>query len=119
MKSQVAARIRAIFTAPDDTEAKRLLDIFIKDYQGSAPKLAEWAESALSEGLVVFLFPEKHRKKIRTVNMLKRINKKIRRRTRMASLFPNTDSCLRLVSAVIMEISEDCQTGKRYLAMNK
>ena len=91
MKNEVAGRIRAIFNAPDDAEAKRLLDLFLKDYQESAPKLVEWAETALLEGLVVFLFPEKHRKKIRTVNMLERINKEIRRRTRVATLFPNTD----------------------------
>lgn len=119
MKSVIAGRIRAIFNAPDEMEAKRLLDLFIKDYQESAPKLVEWAETALPEGLVVFMFPEEHRKKIRTVNMLERINKEIRRRTRVATLFPNTDSCLRLVSAVTMEISEDWQTGKRYLVMNK
>jgi len=119
MKSEVAGRIRTIFNAPDDAEAKRLLDLFLKDYQEEAPKLAEWAENALQEGFTAFLFPEPHRKKIRTVNMLERINKEIRRRTRVATLFPNTDSCLRLVSAVAMEISDDWQTGRRYLTMEK
>jgi transposase-like protein len=65
------------------------------------------------------LFPEKHRRRIRTVNMLERINKEIRRRTRVASLFPNAASCLRLVSAVTMEISEDWQTGKKYPVFDK
>ena len=117
MKKEVAARIRAIFNAPDNAEAKRLLDIFLKDYQENAPKLVEWAETALLEGFEAFNFPEQHRKKIRTVNMLERINKEIRRRTRVATLFPNTDSCLRLVSAVAMEISDEWQTGRRYLTM--
>jgi len=119
LKKEIAGRIRAIFNAPNDAEAKRLLDIFLKDYQEKAPKLVEWAETALPEGLEVFRFPEQHRKKIRTVNMLERINKEIRRRTRVATLFPNTDSCLRLVSAVAMEISDDWQTGHRYLTMGK
>lgn len=119
MKTEVAGRIRAIFNAPDAAEAKRLLDLFLNEYQAKAPKLAEWAETALPEGLVVFLFPEGHRKKIRTVNMLERINKEIRRRTRVATLFPNTASCLRLVSAVTMEISEDWQTDKKYLVIDK
>jgi len=119
MKDEVSGRIRAIFNAPNDAEAKRLLEIFQKDYEKSAPKLAEWAETALPEGLVIFLFPEEHREKIRTVNMLERINKEIRRRTRVASLFPNTASCLRLVSAVTMEISEDWQTDKKYLVIDK
>jgi transposase-like protein len=119
MKTEVAGRIRTIFNAPDATEAKRLLDLFLNEYQAKAPKLAEWAETALPEGLVVFLLPEGHRKKIRTVNMLERINKEIRRRTRVATLFPNTASCLRLVSAVTMEISEDWQTDKKYLVIDK
>lgn len=117
MKKEVAARIRAIFNAPDNAEAKRLLDIFLKDFQENAPKLVEWAETALPEGFEAFNFPEQHRKKIRTVNMLEGINKEIRRRTRVATLFPNTDSCLRLVSAVAMEISDEWQTGRRYLTM--
>jgi len=119
LKREVAGRIRAIFNAPDDAEAKRLLEIFLTDYQENAPKLVEWAETSLPEGFEAFKFPEQHRKQIRTVNMLERINKEIRRRTRVATLFPNTDSCLRLVSAVAMEISDDWQTGRRYLTMEK
>jgi transposase-like protein len=119
MKKEVARRIRVIFNAPDDAEAKRLLDLFYQDYHEKAPKLVDWAETALPEGFTAFLFPEQHRKKIRTVNMLERINKEIRRRTRVATLFPNTGSCIRLVSAVVMEISDDWQTGRKYLTMGE
>ena len=52
---------------------------------------------------------------IRTTNGLERLSREIRRRTRVASLFPNEASCLRLVTAVVMEISEDWQTGKAYI----
>ncbi len=78
-----------------------------------------WAEEALPEGMVVFNMPEKHWKRLRTDNMLERLNKEILRRTRVATLFPNTASCLRLVSAVVMETSEDWVTGKAYLKMTK
>ncbi len=117
MKTEVAGRIRAIFTAPDNQEALRLLDIFLTDYKDSAPELVAWAEGALPEGMVVFNMPEKHRKRLRTDNMLERLNKEILRRTRVATLFPNTASCLRLISAVVMETSEDWVTGKAYLNM--
>lgn len=117
MKKEVAERIRSIFNAPDDKEAKRLLDIFIKDYSQTAPGLADWAETAIPEGLTVFEMPSEHRLRIRTVNMLERVNKEIKRRTRVATLFPNTDSCLRLVSAVAMEISDEWETGRAYLNM--
>lgn len=119
MKEEVAGRIRAIFTAPDNQEALRLLDIFLADYKESAPELVAWAEEALPEGMVVFSMPEKHWKRLRTDNMLERLNKEILRRTRVATLFPNTASCLRLVSAVVMETSEDWLTAKAYLKMTQ
>lgn len=117
MKHEVAERIRSIFTAPDDNEAQRLLAIFLDDYRKDAPELVTWAETALLEGLVVMSMPKAHRKRLRTVNMLERLNKEILRRTRVATLFPNTESCLRLVTAVVMETSEEWQAGKVYLKM--
>lgn len=51
---------------------------------------------------------------LRTTNGLERINKEVRRRTRVVGLFPNETSCLRLVSAVLMEVSDDWQTSKAY-----
>ena len=117
MKQEVADRIRAIFAAIDEQEAKRLLDLFIADYQKTAPKLASWTEGAIPEGLVVLQMPQAHRRQLRTNNMLERLNKEIKRRTRVACIFPNTDSCLRLVTAVAMEISDDWETSKKYLNM--
>jgi len=116
MKSPVASDIRSIFNAPDREEAERLLDKFIKRYEKTAPKLAEWAEEALPEGLTVFSLPPTHRRRMRTTNLVERLNEEIHRRTRVARLFPNEASCLRLVTAIVMEISEEWQTtDKRYL----
>jgi putative transposase len=117
MKQGVADRIRAIFTAPDNEEALRLLAAFLADYRKDAPDLAAWAETALPQGLVVMDIPKAHRRRLRNVNMLERLNKEILRRTRVATLFPNTESCLRLVTAVAMEISDEWLTGKTYLTM--
>ena len=119
MKKTVAADIRSIFNAPDEHEAKRLLEHFIKRYETTAPKLASWAESALPEGFSVFDLPDHHRKRLRTTNVLERVNKEIKRRTRVATLFPNEASCLRLVTAVIMEISDEWETGRIYLTMDE
>lgn len=118
MRTQVASDIRAILQAPNDAEAKRLLAMAVKKYQARMPKLAEWMEVNLPEGLTVMQFPEAHRKRLRTSNIAERINKEIRRRTRVASIFPNVASCLRLVAAVIMEIDEEWQQGNKYLKMN-
>ncbi|MBT8334624.1 MAG: IS256 family transposase [Deltaproteobacteria bacterium] len=117
MKQEVAERLRGVFTAPSEEDAERLLDLFINDYKRTAPELATWAETAVPEGLKVMDLPQAHRRRLRTVNMLERLNKEIKRRTRVATIFPNTASCLRLVSAVAMEISEEWETGRMYLAI--
>ena len=118
-RSPVAADIRAIFNAPDRHEAERLLEMFVERYQKAAPKLANWAEEALPQGFTVFSLPPAHRRRLRTTNLVERLNEEIRRRTRVARLFPNEASCLRLVSAVLMEIAEDWQTAdKRYITFS-
>jgi len=119
LKQEVAAAIRAIFNAPHLNAAKRLLAETVQQYRGIAPKLAAWMEENLPEGLMVFAFPEAHRRLIRTTNGLERLNQEIRRRTRVARLFPNEASCLRLVTAVVMEISEEWETGKAYLTFRE
>ena len=108
MRSTVAADIRSIFNAPDQEEAEHLLGKFLERYRKKAPKLATWAEENLPEGFTVFSFPPTHRRRLRTTNLVERLNEEIRRRTRVARLFPNEPaSCLRLVTAVVMEIAED------------
>jgi transposase-like protein len=116
MRAAVAADIRSIFNAPDKDEAQLLLEKFLTRYETSAPKLVAWAEEALPEGFTVFGLPASHRRRLRTTNLLERVNEEIKRRTRVARLFPNEASCLRLVSAILMEISDDWQTAdKRYV----
>ena len=116
MRAPVAADIRAIFNAPDLDEAQHLLEKFLSRYEATAPKLVAWAEEALPEGFTAFGLPSSHRHRLRTTNLVERLNEEIKRRTRVARLFPNEASCLRLVSAVLMEISEDWQTAdKRYV----
>lgn len=115
MKEAVAADIRAIFNATDRAEAAALLGRTVQKYEKTAPKLAAWLEESLPEGLTVLLFPEPHRRLLRTTNGVERVNREVKRRTQVASIFPNEASCLRLVSALLMEISDDWQAGKTYL----
>ncbi len=119
IKAQVAADIRAVFNAQDRAEADALLKRAVQKYEQTAPRLAAWLEENLPEGLTVFAFPEPHRRLLRTTNGVERLNREVKRRTRVASLFPNEASCLRLVSAVLMEISDDWQAGKAYLTFTE
>jgi putative transposase len=115
MRKQVAQDIRYILTAPDRKEAERLLDLAVDKYSESARRLSAWMQDNLPDGFSVFKLPEKHRRRLRTTNMVERVNKEIKRRTRVASLFPNESSLLRLVSAILMEISEEWETSRKYL----
>lgn len=112
-------RIRAIFNAPDRAEAERLLKQAIESWSTDAPKLAAWAEANLPDGFTVFNFPAAHRVRLRTTNGLERVNREIKRRTRVASIFPNAPSCLRLVSALLAETDEDWLEGKIYLNLKR
>jgi putative transposase len=119
MKKQVADDIRHIFNAGNKEEANRLLKIMMEKYVTTAPKLSEWLEGNIPEGLTIFAFPTTHQKRLRTSNIAERVNKEIRRRTRVATLFPNTGSCERLVSAVLIEISDEWEVGPTYLSMTE
>lgn len=118
LKAEVAAAIRAIFTAPNRADADALLARTVQTYTKTASKLASWLETAIPEGLTVFAFPAAHRQRLRTVNGLERLNQEIRRRTRVVGVFPNEASCLRLVSALAMETSDEWVAGKVYLALS-
>jgi transposase-like protein len=115
MQAEVAADIRAVFNAPNRAYAEQYLKQTISKYAEVASDLADWMEVAIPEGLTVFDFPEAHRRRIRTSNMLERVNQEIKRRTRVVRIFPNPSSCLRLVSAILMETDEDWETGRIYL----
>lgn len=90
-----------------------MLDKFQRYYEKSAPRLVKWAEEAITEGFTGFSLPPSHRRRMRTTNLVEGLNEEIRRRTRVARLFPKVASCQRLVSAILKEISEDWQTAER------
>lgn len=115
MRIAVAADLRGVFNAPDQAEAERLLKLMLDKYRPIAPRLAEWLEENVPEGLTVFTRPAAHRRRLRTTNLIERLNKEIHRRTRVATLFLNEASLLRLVSAVLVEVDQEWQTGIRYL----
>jgi transposase-like protein len=116
MRKQVAQDLRNVFGARDIDDANEELKRFVELYKDTAPNVATWAESNIPEGLAVFQIPKDHRKRMRTTNMLERQNKELKRRTRVATLFPNEASLLRLVTAVLVELNDEWETSNmRYL----
>jgi len=116
MQAEVAEDIRTIFQAPDRATAEAYLAKAVQKYEKTASRLSEWMAGNIPEGLTVFAFPVAHRKLIRTTNGVERLHREVRRRARVVSIFPNQASCLRLVSAVLNEISEEWLTGRTYLS---
>ena len=116
MQTEVAEDIRTIFNAPDRATAEAYLAKTVEKYQKSASRLAAWMTDNIPEGLTVFAFPVSHRRRIRTTNGVERLHREVRRRARVVSIFPNQASCLRLVSAILNEISEEWLTGRIYLS---
>lgn len=117
MRSDVAQGMRRIFAADDRVEADRRLRELIETYRDTAPRLADWLEANVPEGLTIFTLPASHRRRLRTTNSLERLNQEIKRRTRVATLFPNEAALLRLASAVLSEISDEWETARAYLNM--
>jgi len=116
MLKEVAQDLRGVFNAPDRPAAESYLKQLIRKYERSASRLANWMEQAIPEGFAVFDFPVEHRRRLRTTNMLERLSQEIRRRTQVVRIFPNEASCLRLTSAILIEVDEEWQTGRRYLS---
>ncbi len=99
-RKEIAAEIRSIFDSPDLYFANLRVRELVEKYKDTYPEFSRRLEEEVEEILSCFHFPSSHRKKIRTTNSLERFNKEIRRRTRVVRIFPNEESCIRLVSAL-------------------
>jgi transposase-like protein len=115
IRKAIARELSIVFNAANRQEAQRQLDLLVKKYAKTAPDLATWLDENIPESFSVYSIPMPHQRRLRSTNVLERLNKEILRRTRVATLFPNTAALLRLVSAVLVEISEEWETGRRYL----
>jgi transposase-like protein len=118
-RKELAEGLRGVFAAPSREVALRLASELAARWRVSHPRVAELLEEHIEECLSCLAFPESHRKRIRTTNGLERLNQEIKRRTRVVRIFPNRTSCLRLVSALAVEQSEEWLTGRRYLDMRE
>jgi transposase-like protein len=119
-RKELASDLRGVFAAPDRRSALGLASSVAGKWRGKGgEKVAEHLEEHVEECLSCLSFPESHRKRIRTTNALERLNQEIKRRTRVVRIFPNRESCLRLVTALCVEQSEEWVTGRRYLDMRE
>lgn len=116
---EVHDQLRDVFAAPDHEEAQRRAQQMTEQWSHRVPAFAEWLEETIEQTLTVFGLPKGHRLRLRTTNNLEKYQQEIKRRTRVVRIFPNRRSCLRLVTALAMEKSEEWLTGSRYLTMTQ
>jgi putative transposase len=118
-RGEIARDVRSVLQASDRAMAEASRKGIIQKYSKTAPRLSSWMEINLPEGLTAMEFPESHRRLLRTGNIVERLDKEIRRRTRVVTMFPNVSSCHRPINAILMEVDEDWQMAKRCLTFPK
>jgi transposase-like protein len=116
-RREVADDLRAIFAASTRTQAMAAAQAAADRWRPTHPALASRLEEDLEEALTCLSFPAEHRRRIRTTNGLERLNQELKRRTRVVRIFPNRASLLRLVTALVIDQSDDWVSGRRYLDM--
>jgi transposase-like protein len=118
MKKEICSEVREIYQALDKEEADRRMRKTIERYKNKASKFCDWLEEHFIEGLTFFDFPKDHWKKIRTNNLVERMNQEQKRRTIILRLFPSVESCERLVITIAMRIHEEWSVNVKYMRMN-
>ena len=118
LEGEVHSHVQVILEAPGEEAARMLLGKTTSFYEDKAPKAMSILESGFDASAVLSL-PEKYRKRLRTTNSIERLNEEIRRRERVIRIFPNRESVIRLLGALLMEQDEKWTTGKKYFDMEE
>jgi putative transposase len=115
-KQVVAAAIRTIFAQPDREAAGQQLQEVAKAMQSRWSRAAKTIAAAEDDVLAYMAFPPEHWTRIYSTNPLERLNKEIKRRTKVVGVFPDEPSVDRLVGSILMETSDEWQVGRRYFS---
>ena len=109
--------LRWFYDRRELSEVRQDLARWLAKWQGKYPKLCAWVEDNIEETLTYYRLPRQHHKHLKSTNMLERLNQEIKRRTWVVRIFPNAESCLRLVRALAVETHENWLEATRYLNM--
>lgn len=119
LRDELYPHLRAILDAPNIDAARLLLNKTLEVYEKKAPKAMQVLEMGFDDATAVLVLPEKYRRRLRTTNAVERLNEEIRRRERVIRIFPNRESVIRLIGALLMELDDKWSTGKKYLDMTE
>jgi transposase-like protein len=118
-KARFAERLKQIWLQPDKRSAKRMAALLSEGYEQRFPEAIHCLEEGLEDPLQFFHFPEIDKKRISSTNVVERIVRKIRRRSRVIGVFPTVHSCVRLVTSYLIEYSEDWGSDRSYIQQEK
>ena len=116
-QSEVKQSLNSIYNARNLEEARRLLKETLSTFESEAPNAMKILEEGFDDVMAVMSLPKKYRQRFRTSNGVERLNEEIRRRDRVIRIYPNSDSVIRLIGALLMDQDERWTTGKKYLDM--
>ena len=114
-QSMVAAAIRQVFLQPDREAAHQAFRHVADQLRPRWPKLAAFMDASEHDVLAYLGFPAQHRAKLHSTNPLERLNKEVKRRADVVGIFPNEESIMRLIGAVLMEANDEWQLQHRYM----
>jgi putative transposase len=119
IREELYPHLQAILDAPDIDTARLLLNQTLETFEKKAPKAMQVLEMGFDDATAVLELPVKYRRRLRTTNAVERVNEEIRRRERIIRIFPNRESAVRLIGALLMELDDKWSSGKKYLDMNE
>lgn len=118
-RREVKLHCRTIFEAAHIQMARDLLNQTLEHFRKTAPRAMAILEEGFDDATAVMELPLECRKRMRTTNAVERLNVEISRRERVIRIFPNRDSVIRLIGALLMELDEKWATGRKYIDMKE
>ena len=117
LKEEIHQHVRTILDAPNKDAARLLLNQTLDKYSEKAPKAMQILENGFDDVTAVLDLPDKYRQRLRTTNSVERLNEEVRRRERVIRIFPNRESVVRLIGALMMELDEKWATERKFFDM--
>jgi putative transposase len=119
LQPEMKQALNDMYNAPDIEKARMRKAQITEQFEKSAPKAVSLLDESFDDVTAIFNLPERYRKRLRTSNSIERLNEELRRRERVIRIFPNEDSLIRLMGAILIEQHEKWVSGKKYLDMTE
>jgi transposase-like protein len=119
LQPEMKQALNDMYNAPNIEKANLRKTQLMETFEKSAPKAVVLLDESFDDVTAVFNHPEKYRKRLRTSNSIERLNEELRRRERVIRIFPNEDSLIRLMGAILIEQHEKWFSGKKYFDMTE